>query len=73
MATDWISRDGIAMPYQPWHPFPPDAIVQIAGFGCGETKIGPASSFWWGWRGGLEAETVIRYARRLDKPKHSTK
>lgn len=69
MATDWMNRAGSSYPYQEWNPFPPNAIVQISGYDRRCTKIGPAKSFWWGWASGLEAESVIRYARRLDTPK----
>lgn len=57
------------MPYQTWAPFPPEAIVQIAN-ADGEDRIGPASSFWWGWERG-NGEGVITKARRLDRPKMS--
>lgn len=69
MSGKWLARGDATFPYQTWSPFPPEAIVQIAGCDRENTKIGPASSFWWGWAGGVEAESVIRFARRLDTPK----
>lgn len=59
-----------SMPYQNWTPFPPHAIVKVMNR-YGESKIGPASSFWWGYEEelGETGEGVIVRARRLDKPK----
>lgn len=66
---EWLYRVDAAFPFQTWRPFPPEAIVQIGGFNLNDgSKIGPASSFWWGYeRENLEG--VIRRARRLDRPK----
>lgn len=66
---DWMLRRDTHMPRQNWKPFPCDAIVQIKN-AYGDTKIGPAHSFWWGYEeesGGI-GESVITQARRLDKP-----
>jgi hypothetical protein len=71
MATDWTNRWRDApMPYQTWNPFPQHAIVQVANID-GDDRIGPASSFWWGWEAN-NREGVITKARRLDRPKTST-
>lgn len=58
------------MPYQEWRPFPPEAIVQIKN-GYGDSRIGPVSSFWWGFEQefGCAGEGVILFARRLDRTK----
>lgn len=69
MAGKWLSRDDAAFPFQTWSPFPPEAIVQIASYDWSDTRIGRASSFWWGWASGIESACVIRFARRLDTPK----
>ena len=66
----WLERRNSAMPYQNWRPFPPTAIVQIKN-AFGDSRIGPAGSFWWGYEqeiGGI-GESVITKARRLDKLK----
>lgn len=69
----WVSRINAAFPFQTWRPFPPEAIVQIKN--CfGDSRIGPASSFWWGYEEelGCIGEGVIVKARRLDKLKDRT-
>lgn len=70
---DWKLRRDAHMPYQNWKPFPCDAIVQIKN-AYGDTKIGPASTFWWGYEEevGDIGEGVITRARRLDNPKQPT-
>jgi len=66
--SEWTYRWRDApMPYQTWAPFPPDTIVQIANK-YGDDKIGPASTFWWGWDRD-NPEGVITKARRLDRQK----
>jgi hypothetical protein len=55
------------MPYQTWDAFPPEAIVQVKNR-MGDSRIGPASSFWWGYERS-NPEGVIVYARRIDTPK----
>lgn len=68
---EWITqREHAPMPYQPWRAFPPDAIVQVRN-AYGDTRIGPAGTFWWGHEVefGEIGEGVIVSARRLDKPK----
>lgn len=63
----WIYRRDSAFPYQWWNAFPPEAVVQVKN--CyGESNIGPASSYWWGYERD-NAEGVITKARRLDRPK----
>ena len=70
MAAEWMHRRDAAMPYATWRPFPSDAIVQIRN-AFGESNIGPAGDFWWGYATELGeiSEGVIIAARRLDKPK----
>ena len=66
----WQQRAHAAIPFQGWMPFPIDAIVQVKNQ-HGESRIGPAGTFWWGYEkdlGGV-ADGVITRARRLDKPK----
>lgn len=68
----WAERRNSGMPFQTWKPFPDAAIVQIKN--CfGDSRIGPASSFWWGYEEelGSVGEGVIVKARRLDKPKEN--
>ena len=72
---DWLDRIRDApMPFQDWRAFPHDAIVQIKN-AFGESRIGPASSFWWGYESELGGvgEGVITKARRLDRPKKEAK
>lgn len=65
----WLRRSEAFMPYQTWLPFPPEAIVQIKN--ChGDSNIGQAKDFWWGFERGND-EGVITIARRLDQPKES--
>lgn len=66
----WLLRRDAGMPYQEWRPFPPEAVVQVKN-AHGESRIGPASSFWWGYEEelGVIGEGVICKARRLDRPK----
>jgi hypothetical protein len=69
--TKWLFRDRhAAYPFQEWRAFPNDAIVQIKN-AWGESRIGLASSFWWGYETELGdiGEGVITQARRLDRPK----
>jgi hypothetical protein len=63
------------MPYQEWHPFPPEAIVEVKNCYHNHSKVGPANKFWWGYEEdfGSVSEGVITKARRLDKPKGLTK
>ena len=70
MTATWIYRRDFPMPYQDGCPFPPCAIVQVRN-AYGDSQIGPASSFWWGYEVdmGFLAEGVIFKARRLDRPK----
>ena len=68
---EWKDRFWDAsMPYQPWHPFPDEAIVAVKNK-HDQIAIGPAKSFWWGYETevGLIGEGVIMKAARLDKPK----
>lgn len=68
--NEWKNRFQDAfMPYQEWQPFPSEAIVQVRN-SYGDSRIGPASSFWWGFEMelGQIGEGVIMKARRLDKP-----
>jgi hypothetical protein len=69
-AMAWKHRKASAMPFQIWRPFPPEAIVQVKSKD-GETKIGPAKTFWWGYETecGEIGESVILSARRLDRSK----
>jgi hypothetical protein len=68
MASEWKDRFVEApMPYQVWMAFPPDAIVQVKNI-FGESNIGPAKDFWWGFERDNPCG-VIRHARRLDRPK----
>lgn len=70
MTAEWKSRRDAGMPFQTWKPFPPEAIVQIKN-AFGDSRIGPAKSFWWGYEeelGGV-GEGVITAARRLDREK----
>lgn len=66
MTAEWKARRDSSFPRQTWRPFPADAIVEVSGHDRTETRIGVVSSFWWGWADGLEAGSVIQYARRLD-------
>lgn len=68
--TPIIQRRDSSMPYQTWRAFPPEAVVQIWN-AYGDTRIGPASSFWWGYEQecGSIGEGVIIRARRLDRPR----
>ena len=61
-----------SFPYSGWHPFPPNAIVQVKN-SKGQTNIGPAKSFWWGYEQelGVMSEGVITECRRLDHAKKS--
>lgn len=68
--NEWKNRFQDAfMPYQDWKAFPDEAIVQVRTF-YGDSRIGPAKSFWWGYEEEMGAigEGVIIKARRLDKP-----
>ena len=69
--SGWLERRRDApLPFQTWHAFPPEAIVQIKNF-WGDSRIGLAKDFWWGYEtelGGI-GEGVIVKARRLDRPK----
>ena len=71
--ADWKRRRDEAMPYQDWHPFPPDAIVQVRSYFFPDVpdNIGTAGSLWWGYEYemGEISESVIAQARRLDRPK----
>ena len=66
----WLLRNDARMPFQEWRPFPPEAIVQVKN-AWGDSRIGPASSFWWGYEQEMGAigEGVIYAARRLDRPR----
>ena len=70
MTATWLYRRDFPMPYQESCPFPPCAIVQIKNV-YGESRIGPASAFWWGYKVDLGqiGEGVIFKARRLDRRK----
>ena len=61
-------------PYGGWHPFPPNAVVQVKN-AYGETRIGLSKEFWWGYKRELDRldEAVITRARRLDRPKGVSK
>lgn len=63
-----IYRRDSAMPYQQWNAFPEHAIVQVWN-AYGETDVGPANSFWWGYETecGEVGGGVITKARRLDR------
>lgn len=30
--SEWMSRADAPMPFQNWHPFPQEAIVQVSGY-----------------------------------------
>jgi hypothetical protein len=68
----WVNRRDFPMPYQDSCPFPKQAIVQIKN-AYGDIRIGPASSFWWGWEQECHqvGEGVIISARRLDREKQA--
>lgn len=68
-ANIWCRRQDSAMPFQTWRAFPDDAIVQIRN-AYGDTRIGLAKDFFWGYEeemGHISEGTIIR-ARRLDRP-----
>ena len=71
MTDRWMQRHRDApMPYQDWRAFPADAIVQVKNI-HGDSNIGPAGKFWWGYEeelGGIGGGVIIA-ARRLDTPK----
>jgi hypothetical protein len=68
MASEWQYRTEARYPFQLWVAFPGMAIVQIKNV-YGESRIGRAGDFWWGYEAG-NPEGVIVKARRLDRIKH---
>ncbi len=69
----WLNRLDHTWPYQDRSPYPPEAIVQIEN-AYGDSRIGPAGTFWWGYERelGEVGEGVIIRSRRLDRPKEAT-
>lgn len=68
--SEWQHRKNAPFPFQTWRAFPQDAVVQIKN-AYGESRVGPAGSFWWGYEtelGDIGAGVIVA-ARRLDKPK----
>lgn len=59
-------------PFAEWSAFEPDCIVQVWNVD-GESRIGPARSFWWGYEQtfGTTSEGVIVKARRLCAPRQA--
>ena len=75
MSTEILYRRDAPLPYQTWHPFPPEAIVQVWSYVSSvPPKIAQAKDLWWGyedcWCDGVN-EGVIARARRLDRPKQA--
>jgi hypothetical protein len=64
--TAFLERRNSAWPYQYWNQFPPEAIVQVKNV-HGDSAIGLAKDFWWGFDSDSEA-TIVK-ARRLDRLK----
>lgn len=65
-----LHRRDSSYPFQEWRAFDKSAIVQVWN-AYGDTRIGDAASFWWGYEhelGGI-GEGVITRARRLDRPR----
>lgn len=69
--ANYLSRWNAGMPYQTWKPFADDEIVEVVNI-HGESRIGPAASFWWGYEQELggTAEGVIVKARRVGGTAH---
>jgi len=68
---DFLNRfKDATFPYSGWHPFPPNAIVQVKNQ-AGQSTIGPVKSFWWGYSQELGeiSQGVIVQCRRLDRLK----
>ncbi len=66
----WLKRNDYGLPYQTWCPFNKNDIVEVKNM-YGETKIGPAHSFWWGYENtiGVISEGTIIEARLIPQPK----
>lgn len=67
--SEWDRMHDSPMPYQTVVPFPPEAIVLVRN-AYGDRRIDLCKNLWWGYtRSLLDDESVIVWARRLDRPK----